>query len=247
MKLIGKVSCYQNSVELQNDVNSVVNWCEENKMKVNVDKTKHICFTNKTNYCVSAYQIKNCKITKVYSTKDLGIYFDDKLSFKEQITNITSQARKLIGFIFSQWSELTRTQTFVSLYKVLIRIKLEYAVTTWFPSTKLASNQIEAVQKCFIRLLCNKFRLSYYTQKYEYWCRYFELEPLYLRRKIIDYQFIDELLKSNIQCKILLENIGIQIPSYALRNYDYLTTRDTNKGILYRMIKNYNEIGKELS
>lgn len=134
LKLIGKIKNYNDKCKMQKDLVQVENWCKTNKMDINTQKTKYITFTQKTNYIVGKYHLKNTEITKVESIKDLGITFDHKLRFNEQVLNIIAQSRKLIGYIFSQWREITQLETYVLLYKTLVRSKLEYAIIIWYSS-----------------------------------------------------------------------------------------------------------------
>ena len=138
------------------------------------------------------------------------------------------------------WGELTRLQIYTLLYKVLVRAKLEFGVIIYYQDTITNKVKIESIQKFFIRILCYKFGLPYYNYRYEYWCNFLGLEPLYSRRENIDKQFIDDILSNKISSSFLLWNIGIQVLTHNFRNYKFLINMERNKNILARMIHNYN-------
>ena len=240
LKLIGKIKNFNDTAKLQHDIRQIENWCETNKMEINTSKTILVRYTKKTNYTVSTYFIYGKQIFPADTTKDLGVMFDNKLRFNEHIEIVSADARRIIGFIFNQWAELTSIKTFTTIYKLLIRSKLEYAATIWCPCTKTAIDRLESVQRCFIRMLCFKFKLQYHLHSYNFWCEFFNVEPLYTRRRLMIKNFVEDLLSFKTHCSKLLEDLCIQIPSYQMRSHKFLTTRCSTQGILSRLVKEYN-------
>jgi hypothetical protein len=45
------------------------------------------------------YKLSHSAITRTYSVKDLGVYFDSKLHFHDHVNSIFSQCIKLLGLI----------------------------------------------------------------------------------------------------------------------------------------------------
>jgi retron-type reverse transcriptase len=241
LKLIGRVNNYDENVKMQNDIENVQKWCKVNQMKINTKKTILVTYNRKTNYYVSNYTILGNVITKVQSTKDLGVIFDTQLRFTVHVNAIINESKRLIGYIFNQWYELPSTDSFILLFKVLVRPKLEYAAIIWGGLSKISQKSIEGVQICFIRILCFKFRLPYFKYSYNYWCSQFRLEPLYLRRQNLDRLFIDQLINNKIKCTYVLEKIMFRVPKHNMRTYSFLITKDHYEGILHRMVTNYNK------
>jgi hypothetical protein len=50
-------------------------------MKLNIDKTKVIKFSRKTNILIYEYKLFHSTIARTDSVKDLGVYLDTKLYF----------------------------------------------------------------------------------------------------------------------------------------------------------------------
>ena len=247
LKLLGKIESNTDIQNIQKDIKMVEKWCENNKMKINTTKTNLISYTRKTNPTVSQYTLMSQSIEKVHTVKDLGVTFDEKLNFQVHLNIITMECKRLIGFIFNQWCEIIRVHTYVIMYKVLVRTKLEYAVNIWSTKLKTCTEKVEAIQKFFIRLLCYKCKLPYHKYSYNEWCDYLQLKPLYIRKKEIESQIIDGIFSNKIQSTYLLDNLTIQVPKYFSRNHNFLNTKEKNNSFLKRMVDSYNELNNVTS
>ena len=71
-------------------------------------------------------------IAKVDKIKDLGVTFDSRLKFDEHIDIKISKAYQMLGIIERNFIYFT-PDSFVVLYKSLVRSHLEYAVCVWNP------------------------------------------------------------------------------------------------------------------
>ena len=61
----------------------------------------------------------------IESEKDLGVVVDNKLSFKQQISQSTAKANRIVGLIRRSFDYLNE-RIFVTLFKSLVRPLLEY-------------------------------------------------------------------------------------------------------------------------
>ena len=86
--------------------------------------------------------------------KDLGVTIDNKLSFKQHVTNCTNKANKILGIIRRSFDHLTE-KMFVQLYKALVRPILEYGHAVWQPQHKNLCSDLEAVQRRATKLLAH--------------------------------------------------------------------------------------------
>ncbi len=93
------------------------------------------------------YTIDNKILKRVSRIKDLGIIFDDKLSFTEHIDDITRKSYRMLGFIFRCGKYFVSQYSMRILYSSLVRNRLEYCSTVWNPFYNNAIDQIERVQK----------------------------------------------------------------------------------------------------
>ena len=60
--------------------------------------------------------------------KDLGVWFDERLSFKEHINEKINKAYMILGVIKRNYRYLT-----VLLYKSMVRSQLDYCSSVWAP------------------------------------------------------------------------------------------------------------------
>ena len=86
--------------------------------------------------------------------KDLGVYVDNALSFKEHVIRSTAKANKVVGIIRRTFDFLT-DDLLVLLYKSLVRPLLEYGHSVWQPQHKTLCSDVEGVQRRATKLLAS--------------------------------------------------------------------------------------------
>ncbi len=84
--------------DLQEDINSLVEWSESRNLKINSNKTEHLRISLKKNR-FNTYQINGCPINTVQEHKHLGLIFDSKLNFNKHCDMIVNKATKKFGFL----------------------------------------------------------------------------------------------------------------------------------------------------
>ena len=78
------------------------------------------------------------------SIKDLGITFQDTLTFNEHISKITSTENSRLGIIRNTFHIIDK-EGFLILYKSNVRPRLEYGISVWYPH--LFDNMIRRLNK----------------------------------------------------------------------------------------------------
>ena len=138
-------------LQLNSDLNNISDWCINNKMSINTDKTFFISYTNKHDPIKCKYQLTNNTIKELTSTKDLGVIFDSKLSFNQHINSVYTKAYRSLGFIHHRSKEFQNSSTLIYLYKTLTLPILEYASTVWNPYQQNHRFLLEKIQKKFTK------------------------------------------------------------------------------------------------
>ena len=95
---------------------------------------------------------------KVDQIKDLGILYDSHLTFKDHIQEKINKA--IIGLIKRNFIHMD-SRTFIMFYKALVRPRVEYANSIWFPYKKGDIEAIEKVQKIATKLVISLKKLPY--------------------------------------------------------------------------------------
>lgn len=113
-------------------------------------------FTRKKNPINYSYNIDGISLQRQTIVKDLGIYFDSELTFAKHILARTSEAIRMLGFIIRNCKQFNNLQALKLLYYSYVRSKLEYGSIIWSPYYQIHSNNVEQVQRKFLKFLLFK-------------------------------------------------------------------------------------------
>lgn len=242
MKIFKKISTERDSCLLQKDLDAFSSWCKKNNLLLNVSKCAFMSYSRCSTPININYLINGEVVLKVDSIKDLGVYFDEKLSFKLHFNHIINKARAMLGFI-KRWSkEFNDPYILKSLYTTLVRPNLEYASQVWSPFYEVHIKRIESVQKNFLKYALRNLPWEdpYRLPRYENRLNLINLSTLKKRREIADIIFIVDVTKENILSPIISNRISINSNS-RLRSVNLfnLTYHRTNYGMyepIHRML-----------
>ena len=102
------------------------------------------------------------ELTRVTSEKDLGITFQHDMKFDIHINNIVNKANRLLGLIKRTFSYMDR-DTFLIIYKTIIRPIIDYGDSVWNPSLKKHIQMIENIQRRGTKLVPELENIKLYT------------------------------------------------------------------------------------
>lgn len=198
---------------VQEDINSIVNWCGANGMQLNPKKCFHIKFSKKIKALSSKYNINKNEIAEVFEIKDLGVVLDSKLKYLAQYNQIVKKAAQMLGFLKRNTKEFKKPSTKITLYNALVRSVLEYASIVWNPTYSVHTQRIESIQRSFTRHLA--FISSGISHRCPYPTRlqYFKIDSLYCRRHLLELSFLHKIINGNIDCSETLECISLAVPT----------------------------------
>ena len=84
-ELVGKIRNDEDAI-YHKQTENFVNWCDKNYLYLNVSKTKEICIDFRKNQrCPKPVYIKGEAVERVDTCKYLGVFFDSKLNWKENM------------------------------------------------------------------------------------------------------------------------------------------------------------------
>jgi len=153
-KIFREISGKEDELELQKDLDNVLKWCKTWLLHLNVQKCKFIRFggnSQKPNYTIWD-ESKQLSLEGVSQEKDLGVIFDENLTFRSHVDLKIKTAARNLALIRNSFKYADRS-TFLLLYKSLVRPHLEYCSPVWNSSVKLISNKIENIQKRATKLV----------------------------------------------------------------------------------------------
>ena len=139
---------------LQENLNRLQNWSDKWNLYFNVEKCKvlHVGKNNPEHDYNMKMKGVNRPLQKCEDEKDRGVIFDKDLSFDTHIQKCINKANQMIGLIKRTFSYLNK-DTFLKLYKAMVRPHLEYGNVIWYPRLKRQSIAIERVQRRATKLL----------------------------------------------------------------------------------------------
>lgn len=239
LKIFLKIRNHEDAKKLQNDINTIVNWCSTNKLAINIAKCNAMSFTRRTEstFQFFNYNINNSTLNRVQHIKDLGINFDTKLSFESHIKCITKKAYRMIGFISRSLNHFVQLNTYKLLYFTYVRSNLEYCSPVWNPHYRSSIDMVEKVQRRFTRIIFKRF---HYPAEINYLMRNVRLELLSLedRRSVTDELTLFKIHNGTIQTR-LNEQLQFNARTRATRqvNTFYLPSVRTNVEFFSPMLR----------
>lgn len=159
VKIFLKIRDLNDTRQLQNDINTILDWCNENGLQLNSNKCYTMSFTRRheSTFQFFNYNINGVTINRINTIRDLGVMFDSKLSFANHVEIISNGAFKMLGFISRSLNKFKMHETYNTLYNLYVRSALEYCSSIWSPHYNNHIHSIERVQQRFTRAIYRKF------------------------------------------------------------------------------------------
>lgn len=217
IKLYRSIKSTCDATLLQTDLNNLHKWCVLNSMTLNIKKCFAITFSKSNSQILFPYSINSNRLQSVTEIRDLGVNFDCKLSFDAHYIKITSNSLKLLGFITRSSSHFS-TDTMKLIYCSLVRSSLEYCSIVWNPYYNVHIENIEKVQKKFLRYIAYKLGLTRDEYDYRDILATLNISTLEQRRCNALLLFLHKLLNGNIDSPELLSEVNFNYTPRLTRN-----------------------------
>ena len=151
--------------KLQQDLNSIYEWAEQCNMQFNDSKFELLRYGKDSalTSCTSYLTNNGTIIDEKDFVKDLGITISNTGCFTKHISNIISKVRDLSGWITRTFNSRSRN-VMLALWKALVIPRLEYCSQLWCPNKVGLIQQLELLQRIYIRKISGIGSLSYHEQ-----------------------------------------------------------------------------------
>ena len=187
-------------MKLQESLNAVSVWCEENLMQLNVKKCNVMYFGIRNSQIT--YTLNGNALTSTLLTRDLGVAMSDDGRASQQCVTVAAKARRISGLMFRTFSS-RRIKVILTMYKAIIRPIVEYATPVWSPCQKKDIAEVEQVQRRITKRIKSIQHLTYEAR-----LRLLKLPTLEKRRIYFDllecYKIVHGLVRSEISKVIAL-------------------------------------------
>ena len=230
-----------NSIE--NELSKVNSWLTTNRIKINADKSKFICFSYRKTLQARPLKLGESFIQETQHTKFLGLILDRHLTFKNHIDHILSKISRSVGVLFKLNSFLP-TNILKMLYNTLILPYLTYGVECWHAAPNYALDKLQVLQKKAVRAV---FKLSYNEHTISYFKNngLLKLNEIY-RLNLSSHMYDVTNYATNLD--ILVRPItNSDVHNYNTRNRTNVSTprynrATTQSSFLYQSAKEWNSI-----
>ena len=148
---------------LQSCLNNLTTWSNQNGFKFSQNKTVSMHFCRKCNITVAPnLKVSGFKIPTVTTVKFLGLTLDNRLSFLPHINNLKvtcNRSINLLKVVSSKTWGMNRN-SLLTIYRSLIRSKLDYGCMIYNSACKTYLKQIDQIQNEALRVCLGAFRTS---------------------------------------------------------------------------------------
>ena len=137
---------------IDSDLRNIQDWFRANKLTLNVDKTVYMKFPCKTSKTHDLkLELNGVTIPRVRSTKFLGTWIDDLLSWKVHVSNILTKLNMKLGLMYRSKNFLNRHAMRI-LYFAQFQSVLTYSCMVWGPMlSEFRLNQLQKLQNRAIK------------------------------------------------------------------------------------------------
>ena len=147
-ELVGKISNGEDGLYYKQNEN-FVNWCDKNYFYLNVSKSKEMCIDfSKDQRCPKPVYIKGEAVERVETYKYLGVVFDSKLNWKENINSVLKEVNTRMYCLRKLKSFGINSGMLVTFYKAVIRSIIVYCSVCWGGNiSKFDRGKLEKIAK----------------------------------------------------------------------------------------------------
>ena len=117
------IKCQSDYSVLQQEINAINSWVEDNYPQFNISKCKHMQISRKRHTITSPapLTIASHQLEEVECFKYLGLLFTSDLSWTQHIESICAKARRLLGLLYRRFYQQSQPETLLRLYISLVR------------------------------------------------------------------------------------------------------------------------------
>ena len=212
-KIWREITCDQDQIILQCDIDKLFKWSICNKMNFHPDKCKVVRITNKSLiYDLPFYEhyySMNGKILEYEGLeKDLGVIISSKLSWGAQCEALVQKANRQLGLVRRTCYFILDTNQRRALYLSLVRSIFEHCCQVWAPQDLKSIRAFDLVQKRAVKWVLKESYKSYSDD--EFLKKQYTLDLLPMKYKFL-------LSDLTLFFKIVKDKVDIKLPNYVSR------------------------------
>ena len=184
-RIMKSIEKEEDSETLQQELNKLYVWQKKSNMVFNEDKFELMQFGKNDDLKNSLYFTPDFKemIERKQTVKDLGVLFDEDLSFNSHVNKIHKTVSSKIGWVLRSF-QCRETKLMKTIWKSLIQPHIDYCSPLWFsPNSQGEITRLENLQRQFTKKIKGFENLNY-------WERLNKLKMLSHQRRMERYNII---------------------------------------------------------
>ncbi|XP_050677001.1 uncharacterized protein LOC126973715 [Leptidea sinapis] len=145
--------------EINNEINTVVNWLEDNNLQVNIKKTSFMQFSlsNRSNNYSLKINYTNTQIEEALHVNFLGVLLDKNLKWKEHVDMVCQKIDRYV-YVLYRLRKTALQSTVLAAYHGYVASVLRYGLILWGNSSE--ANRAFIAQKTCLRAMTGAFYLD---------------------------------------------------------------------------------------
>ena len=157
-----KINSVDDIQALQQDLNSVYKWANDNNMQFNCDKFECLKYGKGDLKSAARYTTEDGREIEVKeATRDLGVLISSDGSFSHHINKVCDTGSKLCSWILRTFKTRQR-HPMITLWKSLVLPHFDYCCQLWAPDKTGDIQKLERIQKSFLSKISGYRHLNYW-------------------------------------------------------------------------------------
>ena len=202
LKVFSEVSCLNDAINLQKDLDNLMAWARSNKLRINLNKCSVMSFSRKLNPISFEYELGSKQVIRVNECSDLGILYTSSFDFSAHVISTVTKASKVLGFIYRTTKFFFNSDSLSLLYNSLVVPILSYGSVIWSPYTDCNINLLESLHHKVLRYLCLKSGnpMSFTEHDYSHAMVIFNLPTIEDTHRYHDCLLVYKIMNGYINC-----------------------------------------------
>ena len=146
-KLFKAITSADNVNSLQQDLSNSESWSLTSGLLFNKSKCRSQSITRKTRPITTSHKMDNVHLETTKFERDLSVWISANLTWNTQVSEQSSCANKLLGYIRRNTRFIHSTTVRRTMYLTLIRPHLGYATQIWSPQSIDMLVRLEKIQR----------------------------------------------------------------------------------------------------
>jgi hypothetical protein len=235
-------NCINLKLNLESELNKLLKWLHINKLSINFSKTSYIIF-GKQNPKEFDLEIEGKLLTKINSTKFLGVIIDSQLSWKDHIQYLETKIVRNVRTLNLIKQKLDKF-SLIKVYNTLIVPNIMYCCEIWGNTSANKLNKLKLLQNKCLRII-DKIPIRTSLTKYFKDNRLLRINDIiFYKVCIFGFNAYNSVLPNSMQSYFTKKN---SVHNYQTRNNNHFTLTNnkffySNKSIVANIKNTFNKI-----